>query len=115
MGIRTKRWLFATYALGLAAIAVQMAALHWTAQGVSGIARATQARNDGAAENVLESMRQRSHVALDRGSLLSLIGFGLAVLGGLSLLLSTIKREPGWRLLAGAVVVGYVLVALVMV
>jgi len=89
---------------------VQMAALHWTAQGVSGFARATQARNDGAAENVLESMRQRSHVALDRGSALSLIGLGLAALGGLSLLLSTIKQEPGWRLL-----VGYVLVALVMV
>lgn len=47
--------------------------------------------------------------------MLSLIGFGLAVLGGLSLLLSTVKREPGWRLLGGAVLVGYVLVSLLMV
>ena len=35
MGIRTKRWLLASYALGLAAIALQMAALHWTARGVN--------------------------------------------------------------------------------
>jgi hypothetical protein len=60
-------------------------------------------------------MRQTSRVALDRGSKLSLIGLGLAVLGGLSLLLSTVKQEPGWRLLAGAVLLAYVLVGLVMV
>jgi hypothetical protein len=115
MGIRTKRWLLATYALGLAAIALQMAALHWTAQGVSGIARAAQARNDGAPENILESMRQSSHVALERGSTLSLIGLGLAALGGLSLLLSTVQQERGWHLLAGAVLLAYVLLGLIMV
>jgi len=115
MGIRTKRWLLATYALGLAAIAFQMAALHWTAQGVGGFARVTQSRHDGAAESVLDSMRQSSQVAIDRGSTLSLIGLGLAALGGLSLLLSTVHQEPGWRLLAGAVLVGYVLVSLIMV
>jgi hypothetical protein len=93
----------------------QLAALHWTAQGVNGSARATQARADGTAESVLESMRQTSRAALHRGSVLSLIGFGLAVRGGLSVLLSTVKREPGWRLLAGAVLMAYVLVGLVMV
>ena len=60
-------------------------------------------------------MRQTSRVALDRGSTLSLIGIGLAALGGLSLLLSTVQQEPGWRLLAGGVLVGYVLLALVMI
>jgi hypothetical protein len=115
IGIRTKRWLLATYAFGLAAVAMQLASLQWTAKGVGGAARMTQARADGATEPVLESMRQTSHAAINRGSSLGLFGLGLAALGGLSLLLSTIKREHGWRLLAGAVLVGYVLVALLMV
>jgi hypothetical protein len=105
----------ATYALGFAAIAFQFAALSATARGVSGLARATQARHDGAAEPVLESMRETAHAAIARASDLGLIGFALAVLGGLSLMLSSIKQEPGWRLLAGAVLVGYVLLSLVMV
>jgi hypothetical protein len=113
--IRAKRWLLATYLFGLSAIGSQLASLQWTARGVVGRARTTQALNEGAAENVLESMRQTAQAATDRGSELSLIGVGLAALGGLSLLLSTANEEPGWRLLAGAVLLAYLLLGLVMV
>jgi hypothetical protein len=113
--IRARRWLLATYALGLAAIAMQIASLHWAAQGMVGTARATEARHQGAAETVLESMRQTSRAAAHHSDQLSLIGLGLAALAGLSLLLSTVNHEPGWRLLALAVLVAYVLVSLLMV
>jgi hypothetical protein len=113
--IRAKRWLLATYTLGLAAIVLQFAAQQWTARGVGGFARATQARHDGAAQNVLESMRQTSHAAIQRGSILGVIGFGVAALAALSLLLSTVNREPGWRLPAGAVLLGYWLFSLMLV
>ncbi len=109
-----RRWLLATFALGLAAIALQMVALHWTAKGVGGSARAVQARAAGASANDLESMRQTSRAALGLGGELSMLGLGVAVVSGLCLLLSTVKRELGWRLLAGGVLVAYVLLSLVM-
>src|SRR5580698_27021 len=113
--IRVRRWLLATYALGLAAISVQIASLHWAAQGMVGTARATEARHQGAAETVLESMRQTSRAAAHHSDQLSLIGFGLAALAGLSLLLSTVRQEPGWRLLALAVLIAYLLIGLMQV
>jgi hypothetical protein len=115
VGIRARRWLLATYVLGLAAIALQIAAQRAISQGLIGRAKIPHAKAEGAAETVLESMRQRAHTAADRGSELSLIGLGLAALGGLSLLLSTVNQEPGWRLLAAAVLFAYVLISLIMV
>ena len=78
-------------------------------------AKVPQAIADGASHEVLESLQQTSQAAFDRGSELCLIGFGLAALAGLSLLLSTVNQEPGWRLLALAVLIAYLLIGLMQV
>lgn len=110
-----RRWLLATYALGLAAIAFHVAGQRAVARGLMSRAKIPQARAEGAARSAVESLRQTSQAATDRGSELCLIGFGLAAAGALSLLLSTINHEPGWRLLALAVLIAYVLQGLILV
>jgi hypothetical protein len=110
-----RRWLLASFALGLVAIGFEFASKKATAKAVMTIARRTQALHEGAASDVLESMTQQSRAALDRGIVLGLIGMGLAAASGICLVVSHARQEQGWRLLAAAVLIAYVLLWLMLV
>jgi hypothetical protein len=113
--IRAKRRLLATYTLGLAAIAFHVAGQRAVAQGIMARAKMAQAISEGASHETLDSLQQASQAGHDRGAQLCLIGFGLAAAGGLSLLLSTVNQEPGWRLPAFGLLLAYVLIGLIQV
>jgi hypothetical protein len=104
-----RKWLFASFALAFVAIGFEAAAKRATAQGVSLIARAAQAKADGVPLPIRESMAQQSHVAFGHGTVLGCFGMLFATLAGISLLVSVAKQERGWHLIAATVLVAYLL------
>jgi hypothetical protein len=113
--VRKRPWCLASIALGLAAIAFETSAKRSASEGMTGIAKATQARAEGAPLQVGVSMRQRATGASDRSAKLGLIDLCVAAGSAACLYVSIRKSESRWNSIPAVILIAYVLWLLVLV
>jgi hypothetical protein len=112
---RRRAWYLTTIMLGLAAVAVDLRGKSIIAGGVSTIARATQAKSDGASGEVIAAMKELGIAEAHRGGRWSTVGLLVAIASGLSFFFSRVRSEPGPRIVPIAVWIVYILFSFVMV
>jgi hypothetical protein len=112
---RRRAWYFVSIVVGLAAVAVDLHAKSLIGAGVSRIARVTDARHEGAAPEVISSLRQAGQSLVDRGASIGFVGMLLGVASVACFFVSRLRRERGHRIVPIAVWIVYFSVSLMAV
>jgi hypothetical protein len=97
MPVLSKRpWYLASVALVLAATALEFAAKNAANTGMVTMARGAEARHEGAAQGLVDSMHRQGFRAAHRAGALSLIGLVSAVAAGACFFVSIQTHESRW-------------------
>ena len=108
--MRTRKFLLASLALAVVAVGLHLTALTHFSRGAHAIAHAvTLSQSDRATAKVEASALTK------RGDIIAGVGLACALASLIFLVISTLLQEPGWRLLAFAMLGFYIALQFVLV
>jgi len=113
--IGNRLWYSSSLVLGLTAIVFDIAGKQSAAKAMAGMAKVTQARADGVAQEVLAVMREQATDAAHRAGVLGAVGLLAALCSAVCLAISSEKQEAGWKIFAMLLLIAYGMLSLLTV